>query len=67
MSKRLRHIKIKNTGVLFEVLTRQVTADIMENVESKAVALIKKHFQLNKYSILLDALFNQLNDKALMN
>jgi len=47
MSKKLKHSKIKNTGVLFEVLTRQVTADIMENVESKAVPLIKKHFHKN--------------------
>ena len=47
MSKRLRHTKIKNTGVLFEVLTRQVTADIIDGKESKAVALIKKHFHKN--------------------
>ena len=44
MSKKLRHTKIKNTGVLFEVLTRQVTADIIDGKESKAVALIKKTF-----------------------
>ena len=47
MSKKLRHTKIKNTGVLFEVLTRQVTADIIDGKESKAVALIKKHFHKN--------------------
>lgn len=47
MSKKLRHTKIKNTGVLFEVLTRQVTADIIDGTESKAVALIKKHFHKN--------------------
>ena len=38
MSKKLRHTKIKNTGVLFEVLTRQVTADIIDGKESKAVS-----------------------------
>lgn len=47
MSKKLRHTKIKNTGVLFEVLTRQVTADIIDGKESKAVSLIKKHFNKN--------------------
>ena len=47
MSKKLRHSKIKNTGVLFEVLTRQVTADIIDGKESKAVSLIKKHFNKN--------------------
>ena len=47
MSKKLRHTKIKNTGVLFEVLTRQVTADIIDGKASKAVSIIKKHFNKN--------------------
>jgi len=44
MSKKIKHTKIKNTGVLFEVLTRQVTADIIENRDSKSINLIKKYF-----------------------
>jgi len=47
MSKKLAHSKIKNTGVLFEVLTRQVTADIIEGKDSNAIPLIKKHFHKN--------------------
>ena len=44
MSK-LKHNKIKNTGILFELLLRQVTADIFASQnKSKAVNLIKEHF-----------------------
>jgi hypothetical protein len=41
---KLKHNKFKNTGILFELLTRQVTADIMSNRESAAVNIIKKYF-----------------------
>ncbi len=47
MSKKLKHSKIKNTGVLFEVLTRQITSDILSNKESKSVNLVKKYFNKN--------------------
>ena len=46
--KRLKHTKIKNTGILFELLLRQVTADIFASQnQSKAVSLIKEHFNKN--------------------
>ncbi len=62
MSNKIKHTKIKNTGVLFEVLTRQVTADIIENRDSKSVNLIKKYFnkqttlgkELDLYNILVN-------------
>ncbi len=45
MSK-IKHSKYKNTGVLFELLTRQVTADVLNNVEeSPALRIIKEHFK----------------------
>ncbi|MAG28404.1 hypothetical protein CMI47_22995 [Candidatus Pacearchaeota archaeon] len=46
MSSLIKHLKIKNTGILFELLTRQVTADIMKDAKkSTAVMLIKKYFK----------------------
>ena len=41
MKQSVKHSKIKNTGILFELLTRQVTADILNANEksSKAVEL----------------------------
>ena len=41
MSQKIKHSKIKNTGLLFEILTRQVTADILNNKKSKSVNLLK--------------------------
>jgi len=29
MAQKLKHSKIKNTGILFELLTRQITADVL--------------------------------------
>jgi len=41
---KIKHNKFKNTGILFELLTRQITADIMSNKESAAVGIVKKYF-----------------------
>jgi hypothetical protein len=41
---KLKHNKFKNTGILFELLTRQITADIISNKESAAVDIVKKYF-----------------------
>jgi len=40
----IKHNKFRNTGILFELLVRKITADTMSNHDSKAVSLIKKHF-----------------------
>jgi len=42
--KNLKHSKFKNTGVLFELLVRQVASDTLNNIDSKAIPLIKKYF-----------------------
>jgi len=45
MSKQVRHSKIKNTGILFELLSRQITVDVMnDNKKSKSVEILKKFF-----------------------
>ena len=47
MSQRVKHSKIKNTGILFELLSRQITVDVMnDDGKSKAVEMIKKFFEL---------------------
>jgi hypothetical protein len=43
MSK-LRNSKFKNTGILFELLVRQIASDILSNKEPQAATLIKKYF-----------------------
>lgn len=48
MQKRMRHSKFRNTGILFELLTKQVTADIIAGKESSiAKELLHKYFREN--------------------
>ena len=48
IQKRMRHSKFKNTGILFELLTKQVTADIVAGrQESMAKDLLFKYFKEN--------------------
>ena len=46
MKTKLRHSKFRNTGILFELLTKQVTADIISGKESSpAQQLLRKYFR----------------------
>ncbi len=42
--KKLKHSKFKNTGILFELLIRQITADVLNNKGSNANKLVRKYF-----------------------
>jgi hypothetical protein len=46
MSK-IKHAKVKNTGLIFELLVRQVASDTMNNRNSKALGIIKRNFSKN--------------------
>lgn len=41
---RIKHNKFRNTGVLFELLVRQIASDTLANIDSKAVKIVKKFF-----------------------
>ena len=65
---KVKHSKFKNTGILFELLVRQITADSMVDQNSKALGLIKKFFmssELAKENKLYQSLVNseQLNEQ----
>lgn len=48
MPKKMRHSKFRNTGILFELLTRQITADIIAGKSnSEARDLLFKYFKEN--------------------
>jgi hypothetical protein len=58
----IKHSKYKNTGVLFELLVRQATSDLMSNKDPKAVKIFKKYFtntelgkEYNLYNTVLNA------------
>jgi hypothetical protein len=40
----IKHNKYKNTGILFELCVRQITADLLHNRDSKAIKIHKKYF-----------------------
>ena len=40
----IKHSKYKNTGILFELLTRQVTSDTISGTSNKSLEFLKKHF-----------------------
>jgi anion-transporting ArsA/GET3 family ATPase len=40
----IKHSKVKNTGIIFELLVRQVTNDVLTKGDSPAVKIMKKHF-----------------------
>ena len=41
---KIKHSKYKNTGILFELLVRQITADTLNGVNSPAIDILKEHF-----------------------
>lgn len=58
----IKHSKYKNTGILFELLVRQATSDLMSNIDSKAIKIFKKFFadtelgkEYNLYTTVLNA------------
>ena len=62
-----KHSKYKNTGILFELLTRQITSETISNSSPKAVGILRKFFGkkttlLKEYQIyhaLLNKKFNK--------
>jgi len=64
MAQRVKHSKIKNTGILFELLSRQITVDVMNSEDkSKSVEMWKKFFnestELGKENQLYQVLLKQ--------
>jgi hypothetical protein len=46
----IKHSKFKNTGILFELLVRQVTADTLNSTDSPALDIIKRYFSTGELS-----------------
>jgi hypothetical protein len=62
-NNKIKHVKIKNTGLIFEFLLRQVTADVLDKQNnSKTVNILKKRFnentELGKELTLYNTLIN---------
>jgi hypothetical protein len=60
----IKHSKFKNTGILFELLVRQITADTLSGKESKATDILKNYFsktELGREYKLYDSLLKRTN------
>ena len=58
----IKHNKFKNSGILFELLVRQITNDALSGKESPAVDILKNNFvqsELGKEYKLYETLFKQ--------
>ena len=61
---KIKHSKYKNTGLLFELLVRQITADTLSGGESPSLNILKKSFaktELGKEYKLYETLFKTKN------
>ena len=59
---KIKHSKYKNTGILFELLVRQITSDTLEGKDSSVKSLLKKYFvktELGKEYKLYETLLNK--------
>jgi hypothetical protein len=61
--RKIKHSKFKNTGFLFELLTRQITVEILNGSDEKAKAIIKEFYgrgtELSKELRLFNLLINE--------
>jgi hypothetical protein len=61
---KISHSKYKNTGILFELLVRQITADTLSGKSSKATDILKKYFnktELGREYKLYESLLKRTN------
>ena len=45
--RKVKHNKIRNTGLLFEFLLRQITSDVLNKDNGPAVKIVKEKFNEN--------------------
>jgi len=60
----IKHSKYKNTGILFELLVRQITADTLSGDASPATTILKKYFtktELGREYKLYESFFKHTN------
>jgi len=63
--KNIKHSKYKNTGMLFELLIRQITSDIISGTDSVATGILKKFFNKNTEMIKEYKLYKTLCEEKI--
>jgi hypothetical protein len=67
--RKIKHSKFKNTGFLFELLTRQITVEILNGSEEKSKNIIKEFYgkgtemakELRLFNLLINEKYNSEN------
>ena len=60
---KIKHSKYKNTGILFELLTRQITSDTISGGDNKALSILKKYFNSKSELLKEYKIYNTLSTK----
>ena len=60
---KIKHSKYKNTGILFELLTRQITSDTISGGSNKALSILKKYFNSKSELLKEYKIYNALSTK----
>ena len=63
--KKIKHSKYKNTGMLFELLTRQITSEIISGNESIGTQILKTFFNKNTELFKEYGLYKTLSEERL--
>jgi len=61
---KVKHSKYKNTGILFELLTRQITSDTISGGNNKALSILKKYFNSKSELLKEYKIYNALSTKS---
>jgi hypothetical protein len=56
----IKNNKIKNSGLLYELLVRQITNDVINSKSSKALDVLKKYYTNILMNILKKPIFHLL-------
>ncbi len=66
--KKLKHNKLKNTGLIFEILTRMVVQETLdESKENRAMRIIRTHFKKNSELLKELRLYQSLHNYTVKN
>jgi len=61
---KIKHSKYKNTGILFELLTRQITSDTISGGNNKALSILKKYFNSKSELLKEYKIYHALSTKS---
>lgn len=59
---RIKHSKYKNTGLIYELLVKQVTSDLIARQESPAISILRKYFSGNGVLVQEHRLYKTLSE-----